>query len=385
MLQLRDYQRTAVDASVRFLRSEGRENGIIVLPTGAGKSLVIAAIAYALDSPVLIFQPSKEILVQNVEKLRSLGVTEIGVFSASCKSRTMSKFTFATIGSVRKCAGYFRNFRYILIDECHGVNPEAGMYHDFLFAIRGKVLGLTATPYRMFSDRYTGLMLRFITRMKPTLFQRLVCYVQVGELSRRGYLAPLEYFDVPTLDLRSLKINTTQRDYDETSLRDHYNKINFAEKIEEQINGLLLSGRQSILVFTRFTQEAEYVARKVGKGAAVVSGSTPKVYRDVILQRFKAGELRVVLNVGVLTTGFDFPALTTILLARPTMSLGLYYQMVGRALRPFNGERKWVVDMCGNFVRFGRVEDLEIKTDPDGRRPAVYSRGEQLTNIYYKR
>ena len=84
MFQLRDYQRAAVDASLRFLRSESPENGVIVLPTGSGKSIVIAAICYALDSPVLIFQPSKEILVQNVEKLRRLGVSEIGVFSASC-------------------------------------------------------------------------------------------------------------------------------------------------------------------------------------------------------------------------------------------------------------------------------------------------------------
>ncbi len=103
MYQLREYQKEAVDAAVRFFESSRRNNAIEVLPTGAGKSLVIANIAYRLDAPVLVFQPSKEILEQNYAKLCSYGVLDTGIFSASFNRREVRKITFATIGSVKSC------------------------------------------------------------------------------------------------------------------------------------------------------------------------------------------------------------------------------------------------------------------------------------------
>lgn len=89
----------------------------------------------------------------------------------------------------------------------------------------------------------------------------------------------------------------------------------------------------------------------------------------------------MVANVGVLTTGFDYPALDTVVLARPTKSLGLYYQMVGRAIRPFDGKDGWIVDLSGNYSRFGNVADLFISRPPGTTKWAVYSRGTQLTNV----
>ena len=147
MYQLREYQKEAVEAAVRHFERDTRRNGVIVLPTGAGKSLVIANIAYRLDAPVLVFQPSKEILEQNYAKLCSYGVLDTGIFSASFGRREVRKITFATIGSVKNYKDYFRRFRYAIIDECHNVNAEAGMYKDFIDTIQCKVLGLTATPY----------------------------------------------------------------------------------------------------------------------------------------------------------------------------------------------------------------------------------------------
>ena len=101
MYQLRDYQKESVNAAVRFFENGYRRNGIIVLPTGAGKSLVIANIAYRLDAPVLVFQPSKEILEQNYAKLCAYGEMNAGIFSASFNRREVRKITFATIGSVK--------------------------------------------------------------------------------------------------------------------------------------------------------------------------------------------------------------------------------------------------------------------------------------------
>lgn len=384
MYELRPYQREAVDAAVSFFDSPMQGNGLIVLPTGAGKSLVIANIAYRLDAPVLIFQPSKEILEQNYHKLLSYGVLDAGIFSASFNSKDVRKVTFATIGSVKSHKDYFRRFRYVIIDECHLVNAEAGMYKEFIDATRCKVLGLTATPYRLYSNRFYGSMLRFITRTQPRIFDRLLYHVQVRTLLDQGFLADLNYYEVPIVNCARLEVNSRGADYTDVSVRRHYAEVKFSDELTSVVNRLLNAGRKSILVFTRFTDEAEHLARVLGHRAAVVTGETAANVRESVLQSFKAGRINVVANVGVLTTGFDFAELDTVVLARPTMSLALYYQMVGRAIRPCKDKIGWVVDLCGNYKRFGRVDNLELRQRAPGIW-AVFSGTRQLTNVWFNR
>lgn len=384
MYELRDYQKQAVDVAVNFFQTGNKKNGIIVLPTGAGKSLVIANIAYRLDAPVLIFQPSKEILEQNYEKLCSYGVMDVGIFSASFGRKEVRKITFATIGSVKSHKDYFRLFRYVIIDECHGVNAEAGMYKDFIETIQCKVLGLTATPYRLYSSRFYGSMLRFITRTNPRIFNELLYAVQVRTLLNRGYLAPMNYYQLNVVDTSRLKVNSTGADFTDASVRRYYREIKFNDSLENIVRRLLVAGRTSILVFTRFIDEATHLARAFSDCAAVVSSDTSKSDREAILRAFKQKQIKVVANVGVLTTGFDFPELATVVLARPTMSLALYYQMCGRAIRPFPNKVSWVVDLCGNYKRFGRVDDLELRQTKPGIW-AVFSGAKQLTNVYFKK
>lgn len=384
MYQLRDYQQQASDAAVSFFQRNDKKNGIIVLPTGAGKSLVIADIAARLDAPVLIFQPSKEILEQNYEKLCSYGVFHVGIFSASFNRKEVQKITFATIGSVKNCKDYFRRFRYVIIDECHYVNAEAGMYKDFIETIQCKVLGLTATPYRLYSNRSYGSMLRFITRTNPRIFNDVLYHVDVKTLLNRGYLANMNYYQLNVVDTSRLKVNSTGADYTDASVRRYYREIKFNDTLENIIQRLLVAGRTSILVFTRFIEEAEYVARNCGASAAVVSSDTSKADREAILRLFKQKKISIVANVGVLTTGFDFPELSTVVLARPTMSLALYYQMCGRAIRPYKDKVSWVVDLCGNYKRFGRVDELMMRQTKPGIW-AVFSGYRQLTNVYFRK
>jgi len=384
MYELRDYQKQAVDVAVNFFQTGNKKNGIIVLPTGAGKSLVIANIAYRLDAPVLIFQPSKEILEQNYEKLCSYGVMDVGIFSASFGRKEVRKITFATIGSVKSHKDYFRLFRYVIIDECHGVNAEAGMYKDFIETIQCKVLGLTATPYRLYSSRFYGSMLRFITRTNPRIFNELLYAVQVRTLLNRGYLAPMNYYQLNVVDTSRLKVNSTGADFTDASVRRYYREIKFNDSLENIVRRLLVAGRTSILVFTRFIDEATHLARAFSDCVAVVSSDTSKGDREAILRVFKQKQIKVVANVGVLTTGFDFPELATVVLARPTMSLALYYQMCGRAIRPFPNKVSWVVDLCGNYKRFGRVDDLELRQTKPGIW-AVFSGAKQLTNVYFRK
>ena len=140
--------------------------------------------------------------------------------------------------------------------------------------------------------------------------------------------------------------------------------------------------RKGILVFTRFLKEAKQLTWSI-PGAAIVSGDTPKAERERILEAFKRGEIPVVANVGVLTTGFDYPELDTVVMARPTMSLALYYQIVGRCIRPHpSKESAWFVDLCGNIKRFGEVKDLRLENGGNGKW-AVYSNGKQLTNVRF--
>lgn len=139
-----------------------------------------------------------------------------------------------------------------------------------------------------------------------------------------------------------------------------------------------------MLVFTQFIEESEDLIRHFPNISAMVTGETPKKERERILSDFKAGKLKVVANVGTLTTGFDYPELDTIVVARPTRSLSLWYQIVGRAIRPHpSKEASWVVDLCGTYRLFGKVEDLEmVDTSPDHRGLwQIRSNGKPLTNV----
>lgn len=122
--QLRDYQQNASNAAIAHYKLKNGKNYLMVLPTGAGKSLIIADIAARLNEPLLVFQPNKEILEQNFAKLQTYGIFDAGCYSASVKRKDINRITFATIGSVYNHMEDFKHFRYILIDECHWLTRQ---------------------------------------------------------------------------------------------------------------------------------------------------------------------------------------------------------------------------------------------------------------------
>lgn len=284
---------------------------------------------------------------------------DCSVYSASLNSKDVSRITFATIGSVINHPELFTHFNYVIIDECHLVNPKEGMYKEFLTMLKCKILGLTATPYRLSSSRDFGSMLKFITRTRPCVFSDVIYHVQISTLLDMGYLAKLNYYQMNPVGWNelNLKVNTTGADYTDKSVVREYERIDFYGFLVSIVRRLMnpKSGgkRKGILVFTRFLKEAQRLTQSV-PGTAIVSGDTPKKEREEILEAFKSGRIPVVANVGVLTTGFDYPELDTIVMARPTMSLALWYQIVGRAIRPHpDKEAGWIVDLAGNLKRFG--------------------------------
>lgn len=363
-------------------------DGQFFIHHNSGKSLVIADIASRLDGHTLVFQPSKEILEQNYKKLCSYGILDCGIYSASFNSKEINRITFATIGSVKNHPELFSHFKNVIVDECHLCNPREGMYKDFFAAVKCKVLGLTATPYRLSSSREFGSMLKFITRTRPCIFSEVIYQVQIQTLLNMGFLAKVNYYAMNPMgwDEQNLKVNTTGADYTDKSVIKEYERIDFYGYLVHIVQRLMnpKSGckRKGILVFTRFLKEAERLTWSI-PGCAIVSGETPKAERERILQAFKAGDIPVVANVGVLTTGFDYPELDTVVMARPTMSLALWYQIVGRSIRPHPGkEAGWIVDLCGNIKRFGKVEDLKLVDTGKGKW-AVFSNGKQLTNVFF--
>lgn len=291
--QLRDYQQECSDKAVRFIRSTSKSNGILVVPTGAGKSLIIADIAARLDDNVLVFQPSKEILEQNFKKLRSYGIEDCSIYSASFNSKQISRITFATIGSVKSHMEDFGHFKYVIVDECHLVNAVGGMYKDFIECADRKVIGLTATPYRLdttlqyidskgnvvyrpkdskgsreFDNKIYNrevfaenkCILKFLTRTRSRIFHSVIHHVDISTLLSRGYLAKLRYFDLSIIRQEGLKRNSTGRDFDEAALSKEFEKVNLQAYLVDIVRRLLQpkSGvqRHGILVFTQFLDES---------------------------------------------------------------------------------------------------------------------------------
>lgn len=270
----------------------------------------------------------------------------------------------------------------LIVHNCHLVNPSEGMYADFFSAAERRIIGLTATPYRL-SSTMNGSMLKFLTRTRPRVFSDVIYYCQVSELLARGFLTKLKYYDLTRIELVNVRRNSTGADFDDRSLSKEFERVDLYGYLISMVRRLLApkSGipRRGILVFTRFVKEAEMLTHEI-PDSAVVSGTTPKKERERILSDFKSGKIKVVANCGVLTTGFDYPELDTIVLCRPTMSLALYYQMIGRVIRPYPGKEGWVVDLCGNLKTFGKVEDLRIE-QPEKGKWMVKTNGKQLTNV----
>jgi DNA repair protein RadD len=273
-----------------------------------------------------------------------------------------------------------------VVHNCHVGDARGGMFKSFIEMMEGvKILGLTATPYRLSSQGYGTCILKFLTRTRPRIYSKLVYYVQNGDLFQQGHLCPLVYKVLDTgFDPHKLRLNTRGSDYTDESVKKHFEELHFSDQISKAVLRLHEIGRKGTLVFTRFCEEADYVVSKI-PGAELVTAKTKTDERERILRGFKNGSIPMVANVGVLTVGFDFPALSNVVLARPTMSLALYYQQVGRCVRTAPGKlNAMIVDMVQLSRDFGKVEDLAIDCGPH-ETWFIHSQGKQLTNIEYSR
>jgi DNA repair protein RadD len=379
-MKLRPYQSDALDAVKKDIIKDGAS--LIVMPTASGKSHVIAEAA-ALQEPVLILQPSQELLAQNKAKLEAIvPVKDIGIYSASFKRKDIKTFTFATIQSVYKKGDLFAHIPIVIIDEAHGLAPRSlGTMYQKLLKDMGqpKVFGFTATAYRLENSYYRyrdwmgewqvemATMLKLLNRMrnkKSTAFwKRIIYHISHQELLDQGYLSPLQYIDKPLLPYESIPINKSHSEY---NLEAYAQAVVGREA--DMIRTIAEAQRRhkSVLVFCATTDQARHL-QGVIKGSAVVLAETDKKERAAIVKSFKSGTIKTVFNVGTLTTGFDHPALDCVVLLRPTRSLPLYNQMLGRLTRLAPGKTHGtVIDLTGTCKALGRIETFSLYINEKG-------------------
>lgn len=361
MYNLRDYQTKSIEKGLEILSGNSIKRELLVLPTGAGKSIIIAEIVKQLNEPVVILQPSKELLEQNYQKFINVG-GKAKIYSASAGCKEIGKVTFATIGSIKKAIHLLKEqkVKKIIVDEAHIGVKSGSQLRGFLKDLGVKsTLGLTATPFVLQSSM-NGAELKMLTKIKGKLFTNIAYVHQMSSMLEHKYWTPIQY-RVVEQDDTFLTVNSSGSDYTEDSMRKFYEGNDLTTQIIDNVEHCISEGSKSILIFVPTIEEAEKLSLKI-EGSRAVSSLTPKKERDFIIQGFKNREINVVVNVGILTTGFDYPELDTIILARSTMSFALYYQMIGRGVRIHDSKKQTVViDLSENFKRFGKVEDFTVE------------------------
>ena len=317
MIKLRPYQEEPVRKAIEYFRQDNPEPALMVCPTGWGKSLLAAEVAAACPDPILVVQPTKELLEQNLNKYRLLcgDLAPAGVYSASFGKKQIDHVTFATIGSIKKIGTQFRElgFRKMLIDEAHLYpRSEQSMLGQFLKDSGiTQVLGITATPLKLENfgekqgerfDKWSELLM--LTTLSPsgTFFKRILHVSQVQEMTRLGFWSPLAYEVIP-FDKSLLRLNTAGSEFSEDSEIEAYKLNNIRANIFAALD--YHSERRHCLVFVPTVEEAQILASEYPE-SAFVCGETPKKERAAVREGFRSGKIRVLFNVMVAAVGFDY-------------------------------------------------------------------------------
>ncbi len=366
MITPRPYQQDALDALDNHIQAK-TSNPCVVIPTGGGKSILIAWIIQRWQAGypalrVCILAHRKELVAQNSEEFIDLGMTGVGVYAAGLKRRDIdSDITFASIDSVYNKWGTFPPFDIIIVDEAHRITPSGeGKYRSFIAGCKTLnenlvVIGFTATPFRMGCG--------MICHRDHILNE--VCYTaNVGKLIADGYLCRLrsKVGDVQP-DLKEVKRNS-KGDYIVKSLAEAVDTPGIVkEAIQSVMQICQREQRKSIVFFcvdVKHCNDVSLELRKYGLDAPCVTGKTPQHQRDSIAEKFKNGIYRAICNVNVYTEGFNAKRVDCIVLLRPTLSAGLYIQMVGRGLRTHESKEDCLVlDYASCIETHGPIDCIE--------------------------
>lgn len=368
MITLRSNQVEPIRKAVEFFSKKKPRPSLIVLPTAWGKSILTAHVAAACNDKLLVLQPTKELLEQNYAKYFMLCGdmdARAGIYSASFRKREIEQITYATIGSIKNLGKEFREmgFTKMLIDEAHLYPRESDSMLGHFLEESGitHVLGITATPIKLQQNTdlegntFSKLAMLTSRSKKGNFFKDIIHVGQVSEMVELGFWSPLLY-EVQRFDGSRLVFNSKKSEYTEESVKAAYDANGGS--------GILLQAiaahpeRRHILAFAPSVSDAIEMSQRC-PDSGVVYGDMDKKERAKVIEDFRSGRLRVLFNVRVLSTGFDFTGIDCIVLGISTASIALYYQIVGRATR-IDPDKKdaLIIDLGGNYDRFGRVEDI---------------------------
>lgn len=371
MITLRENQTEPINKAIQFFTEKKPKPSLIVLPTAWGKSILTAFVAKNSNDKMIVLQPSKELLEQNYLKYRSLCgdfALNAGIYSASFGRKDIAHITYATIGSIKSLGAKFKSlgFTKMLIDEAHLYPREANSMLGRFLKESGitHVLGITATPVKLQTNRdkdgqnFSKLVMLTSRSKKGNFFKDIIHVGQVAEMVRLGFWSPLQY-ETAGFDSSLLVFNSSKSEYTEESVQRAYDANGGSEQIVQALDRH--SDRRHILVFVPSVEDAITLSKKY-PNSAVIYGEMDKTERSQVIARFRAGEIRVIFNVRVLSTGFDYTGIDCIVLGVSTASIALYYQIIGRATR-IDPEKTdaLIVDLGGNVERFGRVEDITFE------------------------
>lgn len=376
MKELRTYQKDSINALWGCWNKNSTASPLIVAPTGAGKSLIIASIIKQVSANrpqfrFLVVTHTKEIVRQNAEELWGLIEEPVGVYSAGLNSKQIKRVTFANVQSIyKKCE--LLSVDMLIIDEAHLVpKKEDTMYQRMIASLKAfnptmRILGVTATPFRLDQGNLVST---------GSVFSEVAYDIGIKRLIEEGYLAPIVSIMEKSVDLTEVKLSGY--DYNQTDLQ---RAFGHKELIANQCCDIVHHGgnRKSWLIFCTGVDHAKEVSEELNRHGITstdLNGDHTDWDREEKIKGFKDGKYRAICNVGVLTTGFNYPGVDMVVLLRATKSAALYIQAVGRGTRMCDGKRNCLLlDFGGNIDRHGPIDLITVRRDRGGSdRAAVTS------------
>jgi len=357
----REQQRRAIDSLYEYFEHR-TGNPLLILPTGAGKSLLPAIFCQEVlarwpDQRFMVLAHVKELLEQNYEKIVTIWPdAPAGLYSAGLGRREAHRpIVVAGIQSAWRKPHVFGWRDIVFIDECHLLSPDSeSMYQKFLAGLRAtnpalKVIGMTATAYRL----KTGA----IHQTDGSMFTDIACEITLQELLDAGYICPL-ISRPPEVQADLSSVGLVGGEFNSGQAEAAVDNDELTQRMLDEVYRLG-GNRNTWLFFCQGVKHAHHVCealRARGEECEVITGETPKAEREDIIRRYKSGQLKRLCNAKVLTTGFDAPHIDLIVMVAPTMSPGLYVQICGRGMRTHPSKKDCLVlDFVGNIDRHGPI------------------------------
>ena len=383
MISARWYQAEACNEFWRFVTENADTNGdssknpLLVLPTGTGKSIIIALIVQRMlktwpNTRCLMLTHVGELVKQNAEKMRAVWPEiDMGIHSASLGAKDLGhKAIFGTIQSVastlRCCRHTFGVINLIIIDECHLLSEkESSQYRTVISTLKAanprmRVLGLTATPYRMQGGLLTEQNNAIFTDVAYDLTRSL------NRLIKEGYLSNLRTLHTKA-EVKAEGLHTRGGDFKLEELEKACGDSDMLDAaLLQSVQIAKAEDRRHWLCFIAGIENTQKVAQKLrdlNVRAYAVNSANSKEDNAAAIEKFRAGDIDCLVSADQLTTGFDVPFVDMLIMLRPTKSTALYVQIIGRALRPAEGKKDaLILDFARNIERHGPINAIEIES-----------------------